>query len=131
LSSPGLGPAFITAVLTPQVASDSTCAWVEKANYGTLLAALLYKNEKDHMPALNAVQTAFLAAGFPKSSTGTGIIDTVFTRLFALEILTDKAFFKWKDDHDSTLAGRTTAVIQTTKFMTWLEQEEEVGEDDE
>ena len=129
---PGAGPELLRCILTPQAASDPACSWADKTAYAPVLASLLYKSPKDHMDALNAVQVAFDAAAFPKApDTGVGIIDTVFTRLFAQGVLPDRAFAKWKEDHDSTVPGRTKAVIQTTKFFALFEEEDESQEDED
>jgi len=131
LSVPNLGPALLAEVLS-KAASDASCAWLDKAAYGPLLTTLLYKaSAKEQMAALNAVQVAFDAVDFPKGPTGAAVIDTVFTKLFAGEVLPDKAFLKWHDDHDSTVAGRTKAVIQTTRFFNMLEAEDDDDDDED
>ena len=113
------------------VCDDDKCAWLDKQTFGPVLALLLYKSDKDHMAALNAVQEAFDVASFPKSASGNAIIDAVFTKLFTAEVLPDKAFIKWQQDTDSTVRGRTKAVIQTTRFFNWLEEDGDEEEDDD
>jgi hypothetical protein len=127
----GSGLAFLRAVLKDAKLDDATCAWVEK-NAKTLGFVLFTAAKADQLQALEAIQAAFNAIGFPKASNG-AIIDSVFTRMYSLDILPDTAFIAWKDDLSLNTPGRNTAIIQTTRFFGELEEQqaEEYDDDEE
>uniref|UniRef100_A0A7S3PKN1 W2 domain-containing protein n=1 Tax=Aplanochytrium stocchinoi TaxID=215587 RepID=A0A7S3PKN1_9STRA len=129
------GIAFIKKLLstTGLCKGDQTASWVDKSNYGALLADCLYEEEpsakqlENQVNALNEIQMAFNAVSFPRNAKGSSLLEKTFMELYKHEVIADEAYIAWKDVTDTP--GKMNAIVQTSQFIAWLEEEEESEEE--
>lgn len=127
---PTSGYALLLEVLR---ASENAGAgkWVAPAAYGKALSYLAPSGDKKKQAELlYAAQKYAHEKDFPKS-TKLNLITDLFQVLYQAEVCEDIGFEEWKDDVDSKVPGKQTAIIQTMKFITWLEEEEEEEEEED
>ena len=117
----------LIGALVEQHPEDVSCAWV--AQYAPFLAKVLYHEElsedetHDQVMALYAVQRAFDVLGFPVVDD-TKLVYAVFMNLFKHDIISDMGFIGWKEDLRENVPGRMKALVQTSPFLEWLEEDE-------
>ncbi|CAE7653595.1 unnamed protein product, partial [Symbiodinium microadriaticum] len=113
--------------------------WPSPAEYGSALTLLLTGNEKEQMLSLYEMQKFYDTIGFPKIETKTGpkaLWEVMFHLLYQHEVIDNSGFMAWWDDEDeerTEAPGRSTALIQATTFINWLQEadEDEEGEEEE
>ena len=108
--------------------------WCSKEKYGEALKLLVAENDKEQMKVINEIVKFCNTIDFPKIEVKSGtrpLIEVLFQLLYSLEILDPSGFNMWWDDEDEEeTPGRGRSILQTTNFMTWL-NEVEVDEDEE
>jgi len=112
--------------------------WPAPAEYGKALKSLLLNNDADQMASMYELQQFYNQIGFPKIDTKTGpmsLWEIVLRLCYQHEVIDHGGFMAWWDDEDAERTeypGRSTALIQATSFINWLQEEdEEEGEEDE
>lgn len=110
--------------------------WIDAGQYGAVLAKLIYREQpktkevEAQVEVVYAVQEAFHKAGFPRNAQKKPLIELTFIRLYKNEILAEEAYLAWKDD-SSDRPGKLDAIVQTTKFLDFLQEEEESSEEED
>ena len=73
--------------------------------------------------------------GFPKIDTKSGkraYFEVIFQLFYQFDIVDATGFQAWFDDElFDELPGRVDALVQATEFMNWLNEEEEVSDDED
>jgi hypothetical protein len=60
------------------------------------------------------------------------LLENLFSALYQQDIIEEDAFLAWSEDQEDTTPGKQKAVMSSSKFITWLEEEaEEESEEDE
>jgi hypothetical protein len=152
--------ALVSAVL-PVLQLDQTTSttaaqpaamnWCKSTEFGHALKALSAgtkssERRKQQLAIIYAVQAYCAERNFPvmwvagKAEKGQApkvvqkkLVNTLFMTLYAAELVDDDTFLYWADeDETDVVPGKTTAVVQTTEFITMLrERDDEEGEEDE
>jgi len=94
-------------------------------DYAKLLRKFLADNNEIQLGCLYEVQSFVHSVGFPK-----GLIYCLFVALYDNDIILEEAFKQWKDDVDDPTPGKDKAIIQTTKWLAWLDEAEEESDDE-
>ena len=89
---------------------------------------------KEMVSALYALQAAFAPKSFPKAvvdGASIGIWEQLLTKLYSDDVLPDVAILAWKDDmNDDDVPGKMSAVVQSSQFCAFLEEEDEESEEE-
>ena len=51
-------------------------------------------------------------------------------KLYSGEILSEEVYFAWKENAEDDTPGRMTAIVQTSQFIAFLEEDDGSSEDD-
>jgi len=128
------GAALISEILS-SLSSPTDLAWCNPTEYGAALSALLQDNAKDQMMAIYELQQYCHKIGFPKIDTKSGkraYFEVIFQLFYQFDIVDATGFQAWFDDElFDELPGRVDALVQATEFMNWLNEEEEVSDDED
>ncbi|CAL1296001.1 unnamed protein product [Larinioides sclopetarius] len=87
--------------------------------------AFLHEHPDLQLVALYALQVHCYNYGFPK-----GMLLRWFMMFYDQEIIEEEAFLKWKEDVNDEYPGKGKALFQVNQWLTWLEEAEEEGSDD-
>ncbi|GKY99661.1 hypothetical protein MPSEU_000920100 [Mayamaea pseudoterrestris] len=105
------------------------CVWAEPAKFGAALLSLVEDDILGQMQVLWGIQLYCDKIGFPKLD-GESICQAMFRCMYKFDLASGEAFAQWKEDESKEhMAGKTSAIIQTTDWFTWLDEDDD--EDDE
>jgi predicted nucleic acid-binding Zn-ribbon protein len=129
------GAALIANVLAG-LDDRQSYGWVAKEEYGEALAFLVAEDAEAQFKLINEVVKFCNDIKFPKIEVKSGtraLIEVIFQLFYKFDIIDASGFNRWWSDEDEDEApGRHKAIIQTTTFMTWLnEDDESEGEDED
>jgi hypothetical protein len=136
MSAKPLGSGLVGEILA-SLADPMNVKWVSPAEYGSALTLLLAGNDKEQMHSIYEMQKFYNTHGMPKIETKGGpknIWEVMFHLMYQYEIVENGGFMAWWDDEDeerTELPGRSTALIQATTFINWMQEEEEGDEEEE
>ena len=109
--------------------------WVTKEEYGEALAFLVENDDDAQFRLINELVKFYNTIQFPKIEVKSGtraLIEVVFQLLYSLDIIDAPGFNKWWDDEDEDeVPGRQKSIVQTTSFMTWLNEADESDDEDD
>mmetsp|Transcript_13930 Transcript_13930/g.16328 ORF Transcript_13930/g.16328 Transcript_13930/m.16328 type:complete len:985 (+) Transcript_13930:115-3069(+) len=112
--------------------NDLASTWIDEDNYGSVLAHLIYDEEPDRkqlqaqVDALNVLQSAFHALGFPRVNNKSAL-EGAFMKMYEHDIVVDEAFKEWISEIGTP--GKGEAVTQTSAFVAWTQEEDSDDED--
>ncbi|KAL7542058.1 hypothetical protein ACHAWF_007081 [Thalassiosira exigua] len=110
---------------------DPECAWAEPDAYGSALLSLAEDDADAQMQALWAIQKHCDAKGFPKVDDEY-LVQAMFRSMYKHDLVEEDAFELWKEDESEENArGKMKAVIQTTDWFVWLEEDDDEDEEEE
>jgi len=93
--------------------------------YAKVLIRILSDNIDIQLACVFEVQAFVHSVQFPK-----GLISHLFCDLYDNDVILEDVFKQWKEDlHDPT-PGKDKAIIETTKWLTWLEEAEEESDEE-
>jgi len=94
--------------------------------YGKLLQRFLKDSIPIQVACLFEIQLFWHGLGMPK-----GFMEPLFVALYDGDVFLEEAFKQWRDDEDDGTPGKTDALIQTRKWLEWLENAEEESDEEE
>lgn len=127
------GSALLTSILA-QLEDKLNLKWCKADEYGAALKSLLENNVKNQVTALYAVQSHCHNIKFPKidvKGTSRYFIEIVFQMLYQADIIEHAGFMSWLDDENDDVPGKTNAIVQTTSFISFLQEADDDGAGDE
>jgi hypothetical protein len=126
--------AFIKEILSKQ-ASATDLAWCKKSEYGSALKTLgELSGVKAQVDGLYAIQVYCHNIKFPKvdvKGQPKYYIEQLFQVLYGNELIEDAAFQAWADDDNDDYPGRVNAIVQTTAFISFLNEAPDEGDEEE
>ena len=110
---------------------DPDCAWAEPSKYGAALSELCNDDIVNQMHVLWGIQFYCDKMGFPKVNDEY-LVQSMFRSMYKYDLAETDAFLEWKEDETEYFEkGKLKAVIQTTEWFAWLEEEDEESEEEE
>lgn len=110
---------------------DPECSWAEPSKFGGAFLSLVEDDLVAQMQILWGIQLYCDKIGFPKLD-GESVCQAMFRSMYKYDLASGEAFTEWKEDEsDNHMAGKTNAIIQTTDWFAWLEEDDEEDEDEE
>ena len=126
--------AFVREVLS-KLSNGTDLTWCKQSEYGSALKALgEIHGIKAQVDALYAIQLYCHNIKFPKvDSKGQPkyYIEVLFQVLYGNELIEDAAFQAWADNDDDEYPGRVNAIVQTTAFISFLNEAPDADEQEE
>ena len=126
--------AFVKEVLS-KLSTATDLTWCKQSEYGGALKTLgAIHGIKAQVDALYAIQAYCHNIKFPKiDSKGQPkyYIELLFQVLYGNELIEDAAFQAWADDDNDEYPGRVNAIVQTTAFISFLNEAPDADEQDE
>lgn len=107
--------------------------WCLKSEYGTALHYLLSGKEKVQVRAIYALQEHCYVQKFPKLTVKEQtkyLFEVLMQLCYHYDILEHASFLAWADD-DSDEAGKESALIQSSNFLQFLNEEDIDDEEEE
>jgi hypothetical protein len=109
--------------------------WCAKEEYGAALGYLVAEQDQEQFKLINELVKFCDTIQFPKIEVKSGtraLIEVVFQLLYNLDIVEASGFnLWWEDEDEDEVPGRGKSILQTTTFITWLNEEEYDSEDEE
>ena len=128
------GAALLANILSG-LEDKQSYGWCTMDQYGAALAYLVSDSDKEQFKLINEIVKFCNTIGFPKIEVKSGtraLIEVVFQLLYSLDIVDATGFNLWWDDEDEEeIPGRGKSILQTTTFMTWLNEEDEDEDEDD
>jgi hypothetical protein len=116
---------------TEKLNPNPDCPWAEPAKFGAALLALCEEDIVNQMHLLWGIQFYCDTIGFPKLDEE-HVVQGMFRSMYKFDLAEADAFAEWKDDEtDAFEKGKLKAVIQTTEWFAWLEEDDEEEEEEE
>jgi eIF4-gamma/eIF5/eIF2-epsilon len=110
---------------------DPNCGWAEPSKYGEALIYLVGGELQNQMQVLWAIQLYCEKLGFPKVD-GESVVQSMFRAMYKYDLAEADSFVEWKEDEsDAHEKGKMTTIIQTMDWFNWLEEDEEVDDEEE
>jgi hypothetical protein len=107
------------------------CLWAGPDKYGAALLALTEDDIVNQMHVLWGIQFYCDKMGFPKIDEEY-LVQSMFRAMYKYDLVEEDAFMEWKEDETEVFEkGKLKAVIQTTEWFAWLEEEDEEEEEEE
>lgn len=125
---------LLAQITDPTVNAANACRWCTKSEYGQALATLNKGNAMKQLFCLYEVQKYCDGLKFPKievKGEKLNLIEVMFQVMYTNEVVDNDGFGLWSDDDNDEIPGKLNAVVQTTNFISMLNEVDEDEENEE
>jgi len=109
---------------------DMECAWAQADQFGAALIYLTEDNLMAQMQVLWGIQLYCDSQGFPKLNDEY-LVQSMFRAMYKYDLADSEAFDEWKEDESEDHPGKMQAIIQTTDWFNWLQDDDDDDDDDD
>jgi hypothetical protein len=134
LKSHKMSPAVVMAALLQhnQFTAISSSKWMTPSEYGAFMAYTIgAAAPKDQLKALYAMQLFMHEHRGLDGNKTKGMMELGFKALYAFDVVSDEAFIEYKYDTEDNTLGKMQAIIETSEWLSWLEENEDEDEDED
>ena len=105
--------------------ADKKKEMVQMSSFSKSLKSLVNGSDQE-LILLNALQESLVTEKLQRGS-----LLRWFMTLYDEEVVQEEVFLEWKESVDPRYAGKGEALIQVSRWLTWLEEAEEDSEEEE
>jgi len=120
-----LSKAINRSDVTGEVTEESARSLADRLTHYALLLQRFLDTTPLQLAGVFEVQAFWHSLGEPKH-----LLAFIFQRLYDDDVVLEESFRVWNEDTDDTTPGKTSALIQTNRWLQWLETAEEESGDE-